>query len=591
MSSPTTVTRAWQRLPAAVQLLLFGLAVYATGMLSLGWFRPSGTGLAIWWPAAGIGLLGALIASREQRPYVLGVHFVATSAINLSGGQAVVASLLLGVANMLEIALIVAILAAGGRDPRQMHGQRDLGRFILAVLAGASFVGVAGGAIVQGPDPGPVLAVARSLFPSHVSALLLLAIPQMRGLPARAEARPWEPALQWLAVSLVTWAVFAPGQRAALVFLVLPVLLWGVLRSGIRAVGLQLVTVAGLSASLTLQGGGPFAVQPGGPVTRIVDSVGLVQVFVVAIAVVVLATTLEVQGRREAAAAVAERDHRSQLISQRGLTGMVDLRPSGDGLRVVESNRIADRFLGDPHHSVIGSTWCDIFAEDDRARLRDGVRMILEGLDPSWHGELRARIGGQDRYFEVALFPTSPDQIGPLLTAQMLDVTERRSNEARLLDLALRDPLTGLANRPLFEDRLGHALAAARRDGSRVGVLFMDLDGFKPINDRFGHRAGDLILAEVAQRLQASVRPGDTVARLGGDEFAVIAPHLQDGAQAERLSARLRDAAAGSIVVDGTEVSVGITVGVAVGHGHTDPHELLHDADVEMYASKPYARG
>jgi diguanylate cyclase (GGDEF)-like protein len=167
----------------------------------------------------------------------------------------------------------------------------------------------------------------------------------------------------------------------------------------------------------------------------------------------------------------------------------------------------------------------------------------------------------------------------------------RREAEARLVHRAYHDPLTDLPNRARLLERLGQALARAGRRGEPVAVLFLDLDRFKLVNDRLGHAAGDRLLAAVGQRLQRCARPGDTVARLGGDEFTVLLDGLADAAEAERLAAAAAAALEAPFALDGHEVAVSASVGVAVaepGRG-VSPAELLQDADVAMYRAK--ARG
>jgi diguanylate cyclase (GGDEF)-like protein/PAS domain S-box-containing protein len=581
--------RVWQSLRAPVQLLVYGLAVYATGLASVRWFRPEGTNLAIWWPVAGLGLIAMLLATHRQRAWVLGAHLLATSAINATGGMAVTTSLLLGSANAAELGLVMLLLSRGRPDPRRMHDPQDFGRLVLATVAGAVFIGLAAGLIIHGPHLDLLAGTVQSLVPSHASALLLFAILPSRGLPSLSEAPRLELVAQWVLVAAVTSAVFAPGQRSPLVFLIVPAVLWAALRSGVRAVGLQLVTVAGIAATLTLRGGGPFAANPAGPVVEISGSVALVQVFTFSVTVVIMSTFLTVQGRREAAAEVALRDHRAQLVHEQGLTGVVDLQVFEGGLRIVAINRIASRFLEASPRELIGRSWCERFAAADRAQLRAGVRALLAGERAAWHGELHATIDGDDRWFEVALFPTPADPGQPQFTAQMLDVTARRATEMRLTDLALRDDLTGAANRPLLLDRLSVALAGADRQGHVVGLLYLDLDGFKPINDRFGHRAGDEVLIETVRRLRHHVRAADTVARLGGDEFAVLLADLDDETAAEATAERIRDALRAPLQLGTREVTVGASVGVATSVGTEDPDELLHRADLAMYAEKPYA--
>ena len=179
-----------------------------------------------------------------------------------------------------------------------------------------------------------------------------------------------------------------------------------------------------------------------------------------------------------------------------------------------------------------------------------------------------------------------------VLVRQMLFVIENRRLVAKVTDQALRDPLTSLANRVLFGDRLAHAVAMHARDGRDVAVLSLDLDDFKLVNDSLGHPAGDTVLIEVADRLRRSVRTGDTVARLGGDEFAVL---LEGGTEPALAAAeRILEAFDTEFVVDEQPIDVRPSAGLAelnrnVTAGFTS-EELLMQADVAMYSAKRMAR-
>lgn len=162
------------------------------------------------------------------------------------------------------------------------------------------------------------------------------------------------------------------------------------------------------------------------------------------------------------------------------------------------------------------------------------------------------------------------------------------SQEAlRLHDLALHDPLTGLANRMLFTEELERALLRANRKGTHVGVLFADLDGFKPINDVYGHRVGDDVLNAVAERLKGALRRADVTARFGGDEFAIIVEDLKSPEQVEQICESLGDLLATPLIVDNTIMPLGISVGASLyPKDGTSVDELLHAADLRMYAVK-----
>ncbi|WP_433086248.1 diguanylate cyclase domain-containing protein [Dactylosporangium sp. CA-052675] len=161
---------------------------------------------------------------------------------------------------------------------------------------------------------------------------------------------------------------------------------------------------------------------------------------------------------------------------------------------------------------------------------------------------------------------------------------------AELTVRALHDPLTGLANRRLIGERLVQALARARRSGRRVGVLLIDLNGFKPVNDTLGHGAGDELLRAVAGRLTHCVRLEDTVGRLGGDEFVVVAEDLPDLAAAVRIAQRVVEAVGAPIVVDGHRLPASASVGVALSNDASLPDELLRQADTAMYTAKRHRK-
>jgi diguanylate cyclase (GGDEF)-like protein len=171
------------------------------------------------------------------------------------------------------------------------------------------------------------------------------------------------------------------------------------------------------------------------------------------------------------------------------------------------------------------------------------------------------------------------------------DIRERKAFEAQLADQALRDPLTGLANRTLLVDHVANVLMRARRRPSRAALLFLDLDRFKVINDSLGHAAGDEVLRVVGRRLLALVRPSDTVARLGGDEFVVLSEGVSGLADAELISERIALALAAPVHVGGTDVVVSASVGIAmIDDPSVDPETMVRDADVAMYRAKERGR-
>ena len=167
---------------------------------------------------------------------------------------------------------------------------------------------------------------------------------------------------------------------------------------------------------------------------------------------------------------------------------------------------------------------------------------------------------------------------------------------ARLYDeirhQALHDGLTGLANRVLFRDRVGHAVERARRSGGLLALLFIDLDDFKILNDNHGHARGDEVLAAVAGRLDGVLRPADTAARLGGDEFAVLLEDVEDEADALAVATRIAESLRQPVALADATIRVAASIGVAIGSGGAESaDDLLRNADVAMYAAKQTSRG
>lgn len=178
------------------------------------------------------------------------------------------------------------------------------------------------------------------------------------------------------------------------------------------------------------------------------------------------------------------------------------------------------------------------------------------------------------------------------LVVSYVDITKRKSMEQKLTHSALHDDLTGLPNRTLFIDRLRQALAySQRRQNYHFAVLFLDLDQFKIINDSLGHHVGDLLLQQVAYRLQGSVRNGDTVARLGGDEFAILIDGIREVAQAEEVAQKILKRLQQVFVMERHEIFTGASIGIALPITHKEtPDDLLRDADIALYRAKKLGR-
>jgi diguanylate cyclase (GGDEF)-like protein len=171
------------------------------------------------------------------------------------------------------------------------------------------------------------------------------------------------------------------------------------------------------------------------------------------------------------------------------------------------------------------------------------------------------------------------------------DITERKRIESQIAHMAHHDNLTNLPNRVLLNDRLEQALARMKRQKSGFALFCLDLDGFKKVNDTFGHAAGDLLLKEIAQRLAKCVREVDTVARIGGDEFVILQEDTTDEAQSIVLAERIKAATGMPCSINGNEVMVGTSIGIAMApRDGTDAGELIRNADKALYRAKSKGR-
>ncbi len=213
-----------------------------------------------------------------------------------------------------------------------------------------------------------------------------------------------------------------------------------------------------------------------------------------------------------------------------------------------------------------------------------------------WRGEVWNRRKDRTIYPEWLSISAIYDQDGRVerYMAVFLDITEHKEIEARLKHMANHDSLTGLPNRLLLADRLTQALTHARRGRHAVALLFIDLDGFKPINDELGHDAGDWVLKEIADRLTHCVRASDTVSRMGGDEFVILLDEIQGGAgrkAATAVAEKVLEAVPQPVRVEGQTVRVGASIGIALypEHGRT-PDALITAADTAMYKAKEAGR-
>jgi diguanylate cyclase (GGDEF)-like protein/PAS domain S-box-containing protein len=247
--------------------------------------------------------------------------------------------------------------------------------------------------------------------------------------------------------------------------------------------------------------------------------------------------------------------------------------------------------LGLSQRELFGTRSADLIHPDDRTYVSAKMFSILGTPNRTVSTCCRIRhADGRWLSFELSYTNLLKDSAVRGIVINGHDITAQGELTRELADQAFHDSLTGLANRLLLRDRLEHALAQTRRSGQVVSILFCDLDNFKIINDTLGHEAGDRVLIEVAERLHATVRDGDTIARLGGDEFAIICENATSTESAQ-TAARILDALRRPIAIDDREVVISASIGSADNRSDAlDADELLSRADIAMYVAKAHGR-
>ncbi|HET9470897.1 MAG TPA: EAL domain-containing protein, partial [Usitatibacter sp.] len=231
--------------------------------------------------------------------------------------------------------------------------------------------------------------------------------------------------------------------------------------------------------------------------------------------------------------------------------------------------------------------------EDDHAAVDEAIERLVQG--PRNHATLLARSYRKDgsviwvEWNHSALRDAAGRLISILSLAQ--DVSSRIQAEERLQYMATHDGLTGLPNSVLLNDRLEAALVRARRSGARIGVMFLDLDHFKDVNDTLGHRVGDLLLKELSRRIRAALRQSDVLARVSGDEFVVVMEDFPDANAPELVARKVLDEVRRPFALEGHEIHVSGSLGLAIHpHDGTDADTLLKNADAAMYHAKELGR-
>ena len=259
-----------------------------------------------------------------------------------------------------------------------------------------------------------------------------------------------------------------------------------------------------------------------------------------------------------------------------------------DGL-ILEMNVAGGRLFGRSVDDLLGCDVADLFSAADMPAIARRER----GRPEDQRSEEVMAITATGQLIPVELSCSIIDYEGRTATAMALrDLSDRKRDEEVIRHLAHHDALTGLPNRFLLKERVNHALDAAARDNAGVAVLYMDLDRFKPVNDLLGHASGDTLLIQVSKRLRAQLRPTDTLARVGGDEFVVVSSLGWQPEKVAILATRLIEALAQPFELDGRQIEIGVSIGIALFPSDGGSQDtLMSSADTALYQAKEEKRG
>ena len=301
----------------------------------------------------------------------------------------------------------------------------------------------------------------------------------------------------------------------------------------------------------------------------------------------------DVTSQRQAELALRESEQRFRLAFDAASVGMcmVSLDPASAG-QLMRANQAMCNFTGYTEQELLALDVVSLSIPEDADATKAALAAMVRGDITQVRREtLYRHADGSNLWGLLSSSTVTPaDGSSPYAISLVEDITARKRAEAALTHQALHDGLTGLANRSLLLDRLEHALAAQARSTGQLGVAYLDLDGFKQVNDGAGHAAGDELLVQVAGRLRTSVRPGDTVGRLGGDEFAIVCTELGSAKDLSAIADRVLKALREPFLLPSGTFTISASIGLAIAEERTTGEQLLATADTAMYTAKRAGR-
>jgi diguanylate cyclase (GGDEF)-like protein/PAS domain S-box-containing protein len=535
------------------------------------------------WPPTGLALGLLMLAGPDLWPGVLLGAFVA----NLTAHQPVAVALAVAAGNTLEGMTGAWLLRRFVGMPLSQSWQRSMLAVVVFGALASTMISATIGATslcVGGLQSwSSFWSMWRTWWLGNAAGDLIVA-PTLLAFSARPRNLNWVQRLEIGALvaglSLTSVVVFARRFDSAvhypLEYLVFPFLIWAAIRFGITGAAFANLLTATIAIWGTGRGYGPYAAGQGD------ERLMLLQIFlsVVSSSGLLLGATVS---DRDAA-----RVRRAGML-EAALDCIISMDQIG---RIIEFNPAAERAFGYTRAQAMGQDFSDLIIPEHLREFHRRAIMRHHRLgDPGLLGRrfetVAVRADGQEFPIELSMSRV-PTAGPPIFTAFVRDITEQKRMVKQLAFRATHDGLTSVLNNAAFMERLTLAARQANVGGRRdMAVLFVDLNKFKAINDRFGHVVGDRLLVAIARRLRAAVRPNDSVGRLGGDEFAVLLEHVTDQSDVDAVVHRVQAALDEPFNVDSHEIRASASVGISLASVHGPrPEDLLRAADHAMYVIK-----
>ena len=416
-----------RRFPRGSVLVALTL-VYVLGVSSVA-FSPEGSKVAVWWPAAGVSLAMLVLAPGRWR-WRLTLAIVLVSALaNYSAGRTPLVSLGFGVSNAAEVYVVTWLLTRGRPGRARLRTLEDLWRLVLATLAGTLVVGFGIGLTASVGLDGPFWWTAVAVMASHAAAILVFAPLALDVGPSTLRGRATEALVQGGLLLIAVGYIFSPGQVLSLTFLPLPLMLWASLRFGLRMVSYELIMIGLVTTTLTVLGGGPFALGARTGVTTPATTASLVQAFLIVTALISLPLAVAVEQRRTALVRMSQSEELFRKTFSESFVGMLLLYLSPHGLRIRELNQTAAEILGADSAALADELFSPLLRSF--TSIDEVAQQMVTGEITGWREEMWLA-GTGHRRIGLALSPLSTSAEEAMFSAQIVDVTEAYDATTRL---------------------------------------------------------------------------------------------------------------------------------------------------------------